>query len=116
MKFSVSITSNENTVRLALETAGTSFLGETISKELERRGIEIVEVVLDREVGKGNPPRSLDCQFSEQVIARNHLVFQFSVFFYPFVSTLQINKFTNSIGNGINNVKFSHSLFLSRIQ
>ena len=53
MKFSVSITSNDNTVRLALETADTSFLGETISKELERRGIEIVEVVLDREVGTG---------------------------------------------------------------
>ena len=84
MKFSVSITSNENTVRLALETAGTSFLGETISKELERRGIEIVEVVLDRDVGKGNPPRSLDCQFSEQVIARNHLVFQFFRLFLPF--------------------------------
>ena len=52
MKFSVSITSNDNTVRLGLETAGTTFLGEKISKELESRGVEILEVVLDRESGK----------------------------------------------------------------
>lgn len=53
MKFSISITSNDNTVRLGLETADTSFLGESISKEIESRGIEIVEVILDRELGKG---------------------------------------------------------------
>ena len=53
MKFSISITSNDNTVRLGLETADTSFLGESISKEIESRGVEIVEVILDRELGKG---------------------------------------------------------------
>ena len=65
-------------------TIREDMLIEMISKELERRGIEIVEVVLDRDVGKGNPPRSLDCQFSEQIIARNHLVFQFFRLFLPF--------------------------------
>ncbi|MGN1156629.1 MAG: hypothetical protein ACI4TK_10660 [Agathobacter sp.] len=53
MKFTVSITSNDNTLRLGLETADTSFLGESISSEIESRCVEIVEVILDRELGKG---------------------------------------------------------------
>ena len=82
MKVSVSIKSQlGNAVRIGLETADTSFIGESISKHLYSRGIEIIEVVLDRQAGKEMIGLNFLNEISS-VVAKLFLENKHSILFY----------------------------------